>query len=189
MQETQETGFDQGSGRFPGVGNSNPLQYSCLENSTDRGAWKPTAHGVAESRTGLSNWAHTYTVIWDRTQKQQCNIAFEGEASKILIGVKSCRRRTKCDIVTGTWKSTLWCSWWRQPVNATRRNSLKRQIKKKFKNPLALPNWTWLHRIEIPGVYKVTRCEESFFINNFRAQDERRILIYTTYENIWYYKY
>ena len=88
MQETQETGFDQGSGRSPGVGNSNPLQYSCLENSTDRGAGQPTAHGVAKSRTGLSNWAHTYTVIWDRTQKQQCNIAFEGEASKTLIGLK-----------------------------------------------------------------------------------------------------
>ena len=38
-----------GSGRSPGVGNGNPLQYSCLENSTSRGAWWATGHGVAKS--------------------------------------------------------------------------------------------------------------------------------------------
>jgi len=35
-----------GSGRSPGVGNGNPLQYSCLQNSMDRGAWLVTVHGV-----------------------------------------------------------------------------------------------------------------------------------------------
>ena len=38
-----------GSGRSPGEGNGNPLQYSCLENSTYRGAWWATIHGVAKS--------------------------------------------------------------------------------------------------------------------------------------------
>ena len=37
--------------RSPGVGNGNPLQYSCLENSMDRGTWRATAHGVANSLT------------------------------------------------------------------------------------------------------------------------------------------
>ena len=37
-----------GSGRSPGKGNGNPLQYSCLKNSMDRGAWQATAHGVAK---------------------------------------------------------------------------------------------------------------------------------------------
>ena len=36
---------------FPGGGNGNPLQYSCLENSMDRGAWQATVHGVAKSQT------------------------------------------------------------------------------------------------------------------------------------------
>ena len=37
--------------RTPGVGNVNPLQYSCLENSMDRGAWSAVVHGVAQSQT------------------------------------------------------------------------------------------------------------------------------------------
>ena len=40
-----------GSGRSPGEGNGNPLQYSCLENYMDRGAWWATVHRVARSRT------------------------------------------------------------------------------------------------------------------------------------------
>ena len=40
-----------GLGKFPGEGNDNPLQYSCLENRMDGGAWWATVHGVAKSRT------------------------------------------------------------------------------------------------------------------------------------------
>ena len=50
-----DLGSIPGSGRFPGEGNGNPLQYSCLENSMDRGAWWATVHGVAKSWTRLSN--------------------------------------------------------------------------------------------------------------------------------------
>ena len=46
-----DPGLIAGSGKSPGKGHINPLQYSCLENLTDRGAWRATAHGVAESRT------------------------------------------------------------------------------------------------------------------------------------------
>ena len=42
----------------PGEGNGNPLQYFCLENSTDRGAWQATVHGVAKSQTQLSTHTH-----------------------------------------------------------------------------------------------------------------------------------
>ena len=44
-----------GLGRAPGEGNGNPLQYSCLENSMDRGAWWTKVHGVTKSRTQLSD--------------------------------------------------------------------------------------------------------------------------------------
>ena len=53
----EDTGSIPGSVRSPGEGNTNPLQYFCLENSTDRGAWWATVHGVAKSGTQLSNWA------------------------------------------------------------------------------------------------------------------------------------
>ena len=49
-----DVGSIPGLERFPGVGNGNPLQYSCLENPRDRGAWWTTVHGVAESWTRLS---------------------------------------------------------------------------------------------------------------------------------------
>ena len=52
-----DPGSIPGSGRSPGKGNGNPLQYSCLENSMDGGAWWATVHGVAKSRTRLSNFA------------------------------------------------------------------------------------------------------------------------------------
>ena len=42
-------------GRCPGEGHGNPLQYSCLVNPMDRGAWQATVHGVAKSQTWLSN--------------------------------------------------------------------------------------------------------------------------------------
>ena len=48
-----DIGSIPGSGRSPGGGNGNPLQYSCLENPMDRRAWWATFHGVTKSRTGL----------------------------------------------------------------------------------------------------------------------------------------
>ena len=52
----EDLGLIPGSGRSPGEGNGNPLQYSCLENSMDGGAWWATVHGVAKSRTPLSDF-------------------------------------------------------------------------------------------------------------------------------------
>ena len=48
-EDTGDSGSVPGSGRSPGEENGNPLQYSCLENSMDRGAWWATVHGVAKS--------------------------------------------------------------------------------------------------------------------------------------------
>ena len=50
-----DLGSIPGLGRYPGGGNGKSLQYSCLENSHERGAWQATAHGVAKSPTRLSD--------------------------------------------------------------------------------------------------------------------------------------
>ena len=51
-------GLTPGSGRPPGGGKGNPLQYSCPENPMDRGAWWATVHGVTKSQTQLSTYKH-----------------------------------------------------------------------------------------------------------------------------------
>ena len=50
-----DIGSVPGLGRFPGEGNGNPLQYSCLGNPMDRGTWWAAVHGITKSRTRLSN--------------------------------------------------------------------------------------------------------------------------------------
>ena len=54
-----DLGLIPGLGRSPGEGNGNPLQYSCLDNPLGEGAWQATVHGVAKSRTQLSNLTFT----------------------------------------------------------------------------------------------------------------------------------
>ena len=55
--------FNPFLGRSPGEGNGYPLQYSCLENSMDRGAWQARVHGVAKSQARLSDF-HSLTHSW-----------------------------------------------------------------------------------------------------------------------------
>ena len=57
-----DLGSIPGSGRSSGDGNGHPLQYSCLENPMDRGAWQATVHGVAKSRTRLSDFTSLHLV-------------------------------------------------------------------------------------------------------------------------------
>jgi len=54
-RDTRDMGSVSGSGRTSGGGHGNPLQYSCLENPMDRGAWRATVHRVARVRQDLSN--------------------------------------------------------------------------------------------------------------------------------------
>ena len=63
-----DLGLIPGSGRSPGEGNGNPLQYSCLENPMDGGAWWATIHGVTKSQTWMSNFTFTlcnWPVYWE----------------------------------------------------------------------------------------------------------------------------
>ena len=65
-------GFYPGSGRSPGEGNGSPLQYSCLENPMDRGAWWATVHGVAKesdtpSQLNNNNNSNKGMTVWGRS--------------------------------------------------------------------------------------------------------------------------
>ena len=62
-RDAWDVGLILGLGRSHGVGNCKLLQYSCLENSMDRGAWQAIVHGEAKSQTQLSDWAHKCYVV------------------------------------------------------------------------------------------------------------------------------
>ena len=66
-EDTEDAGSIPESGRSSGGGDGNLLQYSCLENPTDRGIRRAIIHGVAKSRTWLS--MHTLHIVYERTQK------------------------------------------------------------------------------------------------------------------------
>ena len=80
-----------GLGRSPGEGNSNPLQYSGLENSLDRGAWQATVHGIAKSPRWLSDWAGNTLARWHTHQH---------------LSTKADHKRPKCRQWPHSWKST-----------------------------------------------------------------------------------
>ena len=94
-------------GRSPGEGNGNPLQYSCIENPMDRGAWRATVPRVAKSWTRLSNWVRThkcFSVIfplqWVDTHRctwPGCSYPAAAAAAKSL---QSCR--TLCNPIDGS---------------------------------------------------------------------------------------
>ena len=76
-----DSGSTPGLRRSPGEGNGNPLQNSCLENPTDRGAWRATVPGVTKSRTRLSEFTHSLPALFQRlslaVRKKKTNINFK----------------------------------------------------------------------------------------------------------------
>ena len=61
--DARDVGLIHGLGRSCGGGNGNPIQYSCVENSMDRGAWWATVHGVIESQTQLGTGQATHSAL------------------------------------------------------------------------------------------------------------------------------
>ena len=78
-----DLGSIPGSARYPGKGNGYPVQYSCVENSMDRGAWWATVHGVSKSWTWLSD-QHWLTKWLSYKGQQQRNIQ---EAELVCLSV------------------------------------------------------------------------------------------------------
>ena len=64
-----DLGLIPGLGRSPGEGNGNPLQYSCLENPMDGGAWQAIVHGVTNSQTRLSDFTFRASLVAQRLKR------------------------------------------------------------------------------------------------------------------------
>ena len=79
-----DPGSIPGSGRSPGEENGNPLQYSCLENSMDRGAWQATVHGVIKSWTKLSK-TNTFTFFHDCAYTEQGSVNTCQVATRLFL--------------------------------------------------------------------------------------------------------
>ena len=81
-EDCSDAGLIPGWGRSPGGGNGNPLQYSCLENSMDRGAWWTVVPGVTKSQTQLSVHmhvcVHTHTHTHTHTHRAGILPALQG---------------------------------------------------------------------------------------------------------------
>ena len=101
----EDLGSVPGLGRSLGEENGNPLQYSCLENSMDRGTWWATVHGVAKSQTRLSNQHYTLLAFllprWPSGKEPTCQ----------------CRRHKRCKFdpwvrkISSSATEKLWFYW------------------------------------------------------------------------------
>ena len=70
--DLRDSGLNPGSGRSPGEGNGKPLQYSCLENLMDRGAWQAMVHRVTQHGTRLMTWqAPTHSIDSELESKME----------------------------------------------------------------------------------------------------------------------
>ena len=105
---TKDSCLIPGSGRSPGVGTGNPLQYSCLENPMDWGAWWAADHGVAESQTRLNNWVTTHsstTMLW-----------------LFLVYIKVIRFYVGEKILNDSWDRQTWSCLWGELCSLGLRN-------------------------------------------------------------------
>ena len=104
-----DLGSTPGGRRFPRERNSNPLQYSCLENSMDIGAWQATVHGVAKSQTWLNNThTHTHTHTHsDNGNGGENSDARECEGKQVWYLIWYKWEMAKCNI-SGILRKTFW---------------------------------------------------------------------------------
>ena len=82
-----DPGSIPGLARSPGEENDNPLQYPCLENPMDGGAWQATVHGVAKSRTGLSDFTFTLpggSVVKNLPAMQETQVQSLGQEDPLM---------------------------------------------------------------------------------------------------------
>ena len=97
-----------GSGKFAGGGHGNPLQYSCLENSMDRGAWQAMVHRITKSlTTEASKHTHIHTAITYYTLCQHKKSMILGFLSLVSIS-----KQNLSPLHSVAWTSSLELYWW-----------------------------------------------------------------------------
>ena len=90
-----DTGFIPGLGRFPGEGNGNPLQYSCLENPMDTGFWQATVHGLAGVRQYLVTKQQAGDCLGLEAMGLRHGVSFWGEENALRLLVENSCEYTK----------------------------------------------------------------------------------------------
>ena len=91
VRDTGDVGSIPGSGRFPGGGNSNPLQYLCLENPIDRGSWKPPS--IGSQRAGYDITTEHVDTVWQIfLPLPLCTYMWYLNGGHMRIWSKSCRK-------------------------------------------------------------------------------------------------
>ena len=111
-----------GSGRCPGEGNGNPLQY-CLRNPMDRGARWATVHGVAKSQTWLNNWSNTKQYVAEKDKwkvYKRAQFSKQKALCKWKAIITGCTRE-KAKIGERIWDEEIQVVSWMESHNNTRR--------------------------------------------------------------------
>ena len=131
-----DLGLSPGSGRSPGEGDGNPLQYSCLENPMDKGGWRASVHRVAKRQTGLSDY-HFHLCVEVKRSGRSCVQADAVRKPRRCEGSCSCcmskvmwTRVLPALTPTVLWASVLWSETELTARNPARRVSGGREHRK-----------------------------------------------------------
>ena len=98
-----DLGSIPGSGRSPGEGNGNPLQYSCLENSLEGAAWWATVHGITKSQTRLSD-----DTQWRNRHREQTYGHGEREGEGEMYGKSNMETYITICKIDSQWEFAVW---------------------------------------------------------------------------------
>ena len=112
--DTQDLGLILESGRSPGGGHGNPLQYSCLENPIDRGAWQAMVRRVTKSRAWLKHLS-THACMDNNTAKRKYEHQRQGATE---MGPKQGRSRTRAELTSGH-RTPLPIAYWANHVRSS----------------------------------------------------------------------
>ena len=134
--DIRDAGSICGSGRSPGKGHDNPLQYSCLENPMKREAWWATDHGITKSQTGLKQQHAPTRCVFTLENRQNvlCSLLKDAESEFSCIVLNICilyanglqRKTTSLDFLSSlmgtvkniyTYMHTLVCMMAKEPIS------------------------------------------------------------------------